>query len=292
VIVAAGRDFEYNSCANDWHYVQCANCGHYYLRERPAQAALIAVYPPEYGNYGNIAKPSLAFRLKARMEASTLRKLISGQLPIAVFDVGCGDGRLLDVVKAACPTVEHLAGCEISGFAAENARSKGYDIQVGSFESLTFPPESFDLMFLIQVLEHLSDPRSSVEKVARMLRPGGRVMIETPSTNCVDFRLFKRRYWGGYHFPRHFNLFVREHVEKLLRAAGLEPTSYKVKLQPVHWVWTAHHWLEEKGAPHFLYRTFNIKNPFWLGLATLVDAIQVYGLGQSSNMQIVARKPS
>ena len=64
-----------------------------------------------------------------------------------------------------------------------HARKKGYDIQVGSFESLTFPPDSFDLIFLIQVLEHLSDPRSAVEKIARMLRPGGRVMIETPSTN-------------------------------------------------------------------------------------------------------------
>src|SRR5712691_2321572 len=167
------------------------------------------------------------------MEAATLCKLTGGQLRIAVFDVGCGDGRLLDIVKAACAEVEHLAGCEISSFAAENARKKGYDIQVGSFESLTFPPDSFDLIFLIQVLEHLSDPRSAVEKIALMLRPGGRVMIETPSTNCLDFRLFKRRYWGGYHFPRHFNLFVREHAEKLLRAAGLEPISYKVKLPDV-----------------------------------------------------------
>ena len=290
-VVGRGRDFEYASCSNDWAYVRCSGCGHHYLRERPAPGALTTVYPPGYGNYSNSQEPGLAFRVKAWMEARTLRKLAS-QLPpdAAVFDMGCGDGRLLDIVKSACPGVGNLAGCEISGFAAANARQKGHDIQVGGFETLEYPPGSFDLVFLVQVLEHLADPPGAIGKVARMLRPGGLVVIETPSTDCADFRLFHRRYWGGYHLPRHFNLFVREHAERLLRDAGLETVSYKVKLQPVHWVWTAHHWLMEVGAPEAFYRTFHIKNPFWLGLATLVDAVQVVFRGKSSNMQIIARR--
>ena len=291
---AAGKgvDFEYASCANEWTYVRCAGCGHHYLRERPAPEALTTVYPPNYGNYSNSARPGLAFRLKARMEAGTLRRLARMvRRGAAVFDVGCGDGRLLDGMKAACSDVGILAGCEISGFAAENARAKGYDISVGSFEDLDFAPGSYDLVFLIQVLEHLKDPPGAITKIAGMLRPGGLIIIETPSTKCVDFSLFRRRYWGGYHFPRHFNLFVRPHVEQLLAKAGLESAGGKVKLQPVHWVWTAHHWLMEKGFPPALYRTFNIKNAFWLGLATLVDAVQVIFLRRSSNMQIIARKP-
>jgi SAM-dependent methyltransferase len=289
-IVGAGRDFEYRSCSTDWKFVRCAGCGHHYLRERPSQEALTTVYPPHYGNYANSANPGLAFRLKAAMERHTLRRLTAGQKVTAVFDVGCGDGRLLDVVKGACPTANRLAGCEISSFAAQNARKKGYDVEIGSFESLAFASDSFDLVALIQVLEHLCDPPGAIHKIAGMLRAGGRVLIETPSTDCLDFRLFKRRHWGGYHFPRHFNLFVREHVEKLLRAAGLEPISYAVKLQPVHWVWTAHHWFEEKGAPAYFYSAFHIKNPFWLSLATLIDAPQVLLSGKSSNMQIVAQK--
>jgi ubiquinone/menaquinone biosynthesis C-methylase UbiE len=292
VAVGKGVDFEYASCANEWSYVRCAGCGHHYLRERPAPEALTTVYPPNYGNYSNSARPSLAFRIKARMEAGTLRRLAERVRPgAAVFDIGCGDGRLLEGMKAASPGAVRLAGCEISSFAAEAARAKGYDISVGSFEDLDFAPESYDLVFLIQVLEHLNDPPGAIAKIARMLRPGGLVVIETPSTKCVDFSLFRRRYWGGYHFPRHFNLFVRPHVEQLLTRAGLEPAGGKVKLQPVHWVWTAHHWLQEKGFPAAIYRTFNIKNPFWLGLATLTDAMQVLFFRQSSNMQIVARKP-
>jgi SAM-dependent methyltransferase len=291
VIVGRGRDFEYDSCANDWAYARCTTCGHHFLRERPAPEALTTVYPPHYGNYCNSEKPSLAFRLKAWMEAGTLRRLANHVRSNAdVFDIGCGDGRLLDGIRASCSGVGKLAGCEISSFAAESARKKGYDISVGSFEALSFPVESFDLIFLIQVLEHLADPSGAMDKIARMLRPGGLVVIETPSTNCLDFRLFHRRYWGGFHFPRHFNLFVREHAEKLLRGVGLEPISYKAKLQPVHWVWTAHHWLKDKHAPAVLYRTFNIKNAFWLGLATVIDATQVLLRAQSSNMQIIARR--
>lgn len=291
IIIGQGRDFEYNSCTNEWAYVRCGRCAHHYLRERPAPSALATVYPPHYGNYANSSVPSLAFRVKAWIESRTLLNLVARVRPEpAVFDIGCGDGRLLDGIKAVCPASK-LAGCEISSFASQNARQKGYEVRDGSFESLKFSEQSYDLIFLVQVIEHLADPPGSVLKIAQMLRPGGLVIIETPSTNCLDFRMFRRRYWGGFHFPRHFNLFVRENLERLLCQSGLEPVSYKVKLQPVHWVWTAHHWLMEQGMPEGIYRTFNIKNPFWLGLATLVDAAQVFLRGQSSNMQIIARKP-
>ncbi len=291
-VVGRGRDFEYDSCTNDWCFVRCDQCGHHYLRERPHPEELPHVYPPQYGNYSNSEMPGLAFRLKAWIEAGTLRRTL-GEIaqPVAAYDIGCGDGRLLDGVKVLCSSPEALDGCEISQVAAENAGRKGYDIAIGGFESIPVRQGAYNLIFLVQVLEHLLDPRAALEKIAGMLRPGGIVVIETPSTDCLDFRWFHRRYWGGYHFPRHFNLFVREHAERLLREAGLEPIGYKVKLQPVHWVWTAHHWLMERGAPGFLYRSFNIKNPLWLGLATLLDSLQVVFSKRSSNMQILARKP-
>jgi SAM-dependent methyltransferase len=175
--------------------------------------------------------------------------------------------------------------------AAKNARRKGHDVAIGSFETIEPPRDSYNLVFLVQVLEHLLDPRAALVKIAGMLRPGGIVVIETPSTDCLDFRWFHRRYWGGFHFPRHFNLFARDHLERLVREAGLEPIGYRVKLQPVHWVWTAHHWLMEHGAPASVYRSFHIKNPLWLGLAASVDVLQVIFLKKSSNMQLLARKP-
>lgn len=290
-VVGEGRDFEYNSCSNTWRFVCCAECGHHYLRERPHPEELPQVYPPEYGNYSNSEKLGLAFRLKAQIEKFTLRDVITKVTPpFSVYDIGCGDGRLLDGLKALGLPSEALSGCEISQVAAENARRKGYEITISSFELIAQPQVTYNLVFLIQVLEHLLDPRAAFEKIAGMLQPGGIVVIETPSTDCLDFRWFHPRYWGGFHFPRHFNLFIREHAESLLRDAGLEPIAYRVKLQPVHWVWTAHHMLMERGVPAFFYRSLNIKNPFWLGLATVVDSLQAVFLKKSSNMQIIARK--
>ena len=291
VEVGTGRDFEYDTCANSWTFVRCESCGHHYLRVRPSPETLGTIYPRNYGNYSNSERPSLTFKLKAFIERRTLWRLAAlSRGDAAIYDIGCGDGRLLDNLRAVFPNASVLAGCEIGEFAAEAAMRKGYAVEIGGFESLPARAESYDLIFLIQVLEHLSDPPAAIRKIATMLRPGGLAVIETPSTDCLDFRLFRKRHWGGFHFPRHFNLFQRRNAERLLAEAGLTPIGYGVKLQPVHWVWTAHHWLQDKGAPGWLYRSFNIKNPLWIGLATLIDAMQVAILGQSSNMQIVVRK--
>ena len=289
--VGSGRDFEYGSYDNPWTFVECAGCGHHYLRVRPRMETLSTIYPANYGNYSNSEKPGLTFKLKALLERRTLRRLarLTRSNP-AIYDIGCGDGRLLDSLKAAFPQAQSLVGCEIAPFAADAATRKGYAVGIGSFESISTEPESYDLIFLVQVLEHLSDPDAAIQKIAGMLRPGGLAVFETPSTECLDFRLFRKRYWGGYHFPRHFNLFKRENAERLLAKAGLTPVSHRVKLQPVHWVWTAHHWLQEMGAPAWLHRSLNIKNPFWIGLGTAIDSIQVGLLRRSSNMQIIARK--
>lgn len=287
--VGKGRDFEYNSCANDWVYTSCEQCGHHYLRERPTLDMLSTIYPSNYGNYSNSAKPGLAFRLKALMERQSYAKLLPASIK-SVYDIGCGDGRLLDVIKTALPGVSRLSGCEISEIAAAGAFKRGYKVDIGDYDSVDAPKNVWDAIFMIQVIEHVPDPRSALVKAREMLTQDGLLVVETPSTECWDFKLFHKRYWGGFHFPRHFNLFKRGNLERLMQECGLEPISYSVKLQPVHWVWTVHHWLVEMGAPERFYATFNIRNPFWLGLATLVDALQAFGMKRSSNMQVVARK--
>lgn len=289
--VGTGVDFEYATCTNPFGYVRCTDCGHHYLNPQPQKSELSTIYPPHYGNYSNSESPGLAFRVKGWMEGRTLRRL-GRSLPdhAAVMDIGCGDGRLLDGIKAYVPQVDTFEGVEISATAAASARKKGHTVRVAAVDDWTPEEARFDLVCLIQVLEHVFDPVGVVGKIHTMLKPGGLALIETPSTRCADFALFNKRYWGGYHFPRHLNLFDPPNLRRLLEAAGFEVVSVNHKLQPVHWVWTCHHYFMERGWPRSWYSTFHIKNPLWLGFFTLVDALQLILLRRSSNMQFVVRK--
>ena len=293
-IVGSGCDFEYATCKNTFSFVRCDKCGHHYLSPRPDASELGVIYPANYGNYSNSQKPSLTFRIKNAIESRTLRSLTQHQsLGFTVLDVGCGDGRLIDNLRSLASHVGALEGIEISAVAAQAALAKGYPVHIGTLSDYQKPSDSFDLIFLIQVIEHVEDPRADVRRIFDLLRPGGRAIFETPSTRCLDFALFKRRYWGGYHFPRHFNLFDPSGFSRLLLEEGYVVESIRPKLQPVHWVWTFHHFFKEYGFPNWWTRQFHIKNPATIAIGSLIDLFQVLPpLRRSSNMQIIARKPS
>ncbi len=290
-VVGTGIDFEYDTCSNSFDYVKCEVCEHHYLNPLPDPSELSTIYPANYGNYSNSVNPGLAYRVKGLLEGRHLRKLAGTLREGGVaLDIGCGDGRLLDGIRKHCPGIEVAEGVEISETAAMAAIAKGYTVHVGNVDDLDLPSDHYDLVCLIQVIEHVYDPVACIEKVWDCLKPGGIALFETPSVECLDARLFRKRYWGGYHFPRHFNLFNSRNFVAALRKQGFEVVSLKHKLQPVHWVWTCHHYLKEKGYPARLAESFNIRNPWYLALFSAVDLIQLTVLRRSSNMQVIVRK--
>ena len=110
-------------------------------------------------------------------------------------------------------------------------------------------------------------------------------------TAGIDFnRLFKRRYWGGYHIPRHFNLFSERALLALCSAAGLEHLGTRYTPQPIHWAWSVHHWLADRGAPEWVYRWLNLRNPAAMGIFTGVEVLAGVVTRRMSNMQFVARQ--
>lgn len=289
--VGNGVDFEYDSCANEFEFVSCASCAHHYLQPLPDKSELSVIYPPNYGNYSNSLKPGLAFQVKGWLEGFSLRamdKMLNKNG--TALDIGCGDGRLLDGIKKYCSNITEHHGLEIYEPAVKIAQQKGYKAWVANIDNDDLEAERYDLISMVQVIEHVFNPVQSVEKIYSALKPGGVAWFETPSVECLDFKLFKKRYWGGYHLPRHINLFTPESFKKLLLDKGFKKVEITHKLQPVHWVWSVHHILKEKGAPKWLYGPFNIRNPFWLGVFTVVDALQLVITRRTSNMQIIAVK--
>ena len=281
-------DFEYGTCAEELPFVRCAACGHVYLGERPAPSELSRIYPEDYGNHDATRERALTFRVKSWLDGRSVRKL-ARRAPDAprVLDVGCADGRLLDVCKVALPDAHCLEGIEVSERAARGARDKGYTVRIGSVDDITLPEGAYDLVFLQQVIEHVYQPDRVLRMLGRALCPGGVLVLETPCVEGLDFRLFQRRYWGGYHAPRHFNLFNAAGLAVLGAAAGLSPVEQAHTPQPIHWVWSLRHWLTERGAPEAFTRPLHIQNPFAIGAATAIELGAWLVSGRMSNLRVV-----
>jgi len=154
----------------------------------------------ERDQYVNDIRPELAF--------------ISGLAPGRVLDIGCGPGWLLSAIDEKWE--KH--GVELSAAAAEHA-SQYADIFVGPFENANFSDESFDLIVMYHVIEHIEVPVEALERACRLLRPGGRLLLGTPDFDSGCARQFGNRY-RLLHDPTHISLFSNDSMHRCLRDSG------------------------------------------------------------------------
>ncbi len=111
-----------------------------------------------------------------------------------------------------------------------------------------------------------------------------------PYRGTTRLSLFKSRHWGGYHFPRHFNLFNRRALASLAQKCGYEVDAIRTIVSPVNWTYSLRNALEDYGAPRWLIEQFSLKTPVTLGAFTLLDTVyQVFGRG--ALLQAVLRRP-
>jgi SAM-dependent methyltransferase len=292
--IASGWDFEYGTVREEHHFEMCSKCGTIYIKDRPASEEMATIYPDNYYSYGETSNnTSIVAIIRSRIEASKAKRFeqLLGQGERMVVDIGCGDGRLLDILRRQNGEWQ-LSGIEINTRAAEAARSKGYQVELGDFESGEIPwsAGNFDLALLHQVLEHTRDPRNVLKRIEVILRVGGYLSIETPDIESLDFQLFKKRYWGGYHIPRHFYLFNKTSLVNLLKEEGFEIVRIESMLSPVFWIHSAHNWLVDRKWGRGVARFFHYRNSLLLASATAIELIGTMIWRRSSNMQVIARK--
>lgn len=115
-----------------------------------------------------------------RRVVNSMADFVERLIPRSTFlDVGCGEGIHLALMRERGWDVR---GVEVSRFAAEHARrAHNLDVFHGGLTEAGFAPESFALIQLRHVVEHLSDPRSVLQTAADLLQPGGMIRIDTPS---------------------------------------------------------------------------------------------------------------
>jgi SAM-dependent methyltransferase len=290
--LAVGEDFEYRTSPDSFLAVQCRGCGLVYLNPRPAMSELDRIYPPDYHAFDfSSDRYGFVYKVRQRLEAKRLLKACKG-LPdhARILDVGCGDGFHLNLLKQFGNPNWELEGIDMSDRAVEAGKRYGVKIHQGIVQELSLPQGSYDLAFMIATMEHVDQPLEVLQAVGRLLKSGGQVVIVTDNTDTLDFKWFKGRHWGGYHFPRHWHLFSPPTMRRLAQGAGLDVVELKTIVSPVNWVYSIRNFLQDWDAPRWLVNQFSLNTTLSLGVFTLFDMVhQVFGHG--ALLRVVLRRP-
>lgn len=293
VPIAVGEDFEYRTSPDSFLAVQCKCCSLVYLNPRPTIDELDRIYPNDYHAFDFSAdRYGFAYKVRRRLEAKRLLKACKGLRPNArILDVGCGDGFHLKLLKDFGHKSWHLEGIDMSDRAVEVGQHNGLIIHRGIVQNVDLPPASYDLAFMIATIEHVDHPKEVLESVRQLLKPGGHVVIVTDNTDTTDFKWFKGRHWGGYHFPRHWNLFNPKTLKHLAKSTDMEVEEIGTIVSPVNWVYSIRNRLLDWGAPRWLIQKFSLSSTLSLGFFTLVDVVHQF-LGHGALIRAVLRRPN
>ncbi|MEN3279792.1 MAG: hypothetical protein V7607_932 [Solirubrobacteraceae bacterium] len=191
--------------------LSCLECGTVQQPELPAGAQLHELYRDMSDD------AYLVEETGRRATAASLLDLIAEHVSSGrLLDVGCGHGLLLDEARRRGFDV---VGLELSRSAALHARAAlGLDVREVPLEEFD-SWNSFDVVVLADVIEHLDDPVGAIESCARLLRPGGALCVVTPDPSSITARMAGSRWWG--YLPAHTCLLPRATLHELLGAQGL-----------------------------------------------------------------------
>ncbi len=214
----------------DWAYglpglfrlVTCDECGLLYQSPRPTQEAISRFYPPSYQPFGRAIED--AFRspvmrwLKHRQLRTRCLQVYRLRQHGALLDVGCATGLFLNEMRRYGQW--RLAGIEIDSSAAAYAVQRFHlDVFNGQIEDAPWPAGSFDVITLWDVLEHLPDPGSALHRLRGLLSQQGLLIVSVPNLDSFDARIFGP-YWTGLDAPRHFWIFRKQDIMRLLEISG------------------------------------------------------------------------
>jgi SAM-dependent methyltransferase len=169
---------------------------------------------------------------------AVLTETIRGLLPVdSYLDAGCGDGRYLASLPDLGRVPARVVGMDIADSILATARraaaARGVHPELvrANLERLPFGDAEFDLVVSVQVLEHLLDPRAGAFELARVLRPGGTLVLSTDNDRMLVTRTLNGPRWAlasalrrrnsrPFEFPH--RAFSRLQITTLLTEAGLE----------------------------------------------------------------------
>jgi SAM-dependent methyltransferase len=208
--------------------VECRQCSLVYVGEDPASMDFSQLYGEAYytgGNeqvFANYIGEERARRASARRRLWGLRRLAPGG---RLLDVGCAAGFFL----AEAQRYYDVKGVELSEYSSRYGREQlGLDVVTGTLQEAALPSESFDMITLWDVIEHVADPSAVLRESARLLKPGGHLVLTTGDIGSHHARMTGVD-WPLMEPPWHLYYFSRDTMAKMGERAGLQYVSCRTR---------------------------------------------------------------
>ncbi|MFA7402484.1 MAG: class I SAM-dependent methyltransferase [Pelobacteraceae bacterium] len=192
---------------------KCRGCGLEFLRPQPDGVNLARIYQDYYRSWNIAGSLAEVSSMKQRTFGGYLRRAAMYVSSGRLLDVGCATGDLMTVARDMGFDV---FGVEIApqGVAMCQARFGADRISPKPLEKGDFPVNYFDIITLSDLLEHIPEPRSFLETVTHLLKPGGVLMVVTPDTSTW-IRSVSGAAWPHYK-EEHLWYFNRSNIRKFL----------------------------------------------------------------------------
>lgn len=202
--------------------VECDSCGFHFTNPIPKIDRIGEYYKSdEYISHSSNNKGIINF-LYNKVRAITLKEKVKwvcnetdGK---SLLDIGSGTGYFL---KTANDNGFKGIGLEPDADARDYAHKNNHVRSSSQEELYNIEENSFDVITMWHVLEHVYDLRKDLQVIHDILKSNGKLFIAVPNMNSYDARYYKE-YWAAYDVPRHLYHFKQNDISRLLLDFGFD----------------------------------------------------------------------
>lgn len=238
--------YSYYSGSNFGRIVKCCNCGLIY--KDPVEKDLKE-------KYGRLDDKDYLKSKEARIEKFKidLSKIEEYKKNGKLLDIGCGHGLFLEVAKS-----KGWDGCgiELSKEACRYGRNLGLNIINKSLEEARFREDSFDVITLWDVIEHVEKPSEILRLSNSILKKKGIIVFSTPNIGSLFAKIMGKKWWNLMNM--HLYYFDRKTIKRILEKNGfsvLKIKSYPRIIIPKYAV----EWLKQYKSVYKLFKLISDK---------------------------------